>query len=1135
VVGPRWLSSWWVIGGFAVILLLVLGWKFVADPSLSAPTRDPAWYTWRANVIMDSSPVEVVTEWGPDGMFAGGYRVTVPIAGALLQRVAGTDTYSFSTFLMIGLPVLTGLALGAGLFRSRRDPLAMLITMLATAGLFLSTPYIGYLDNIMVLFLLALLLPFLHAARTSWGARVALFLIGVAAAYTHPTTCVVFGVVLMAVFGFHFLTSRFSLGKALNSDGPMLLSTGIGMIVGLAGWFIGIWGAAANIADAALPPPYTKAFFSNRLDEWVGTLQPAVTVPFVLIAIVSTIWLARRTRRPTDAYDMTAIWWLLAFAGVFTVFTSAVVPYYRFMNASAAPMALVGLGAFVAVRWFLRLPGKARIAGVLGALLVVGSLGWLLQDGLQNRWVSETNQWANQDVRSSLAAVHEVVVDAGDRPIVLVVNQNDRNDEFDTNTAYGWAKTYTNVFRTGIPGDREREQVTYLGTVENFFADGEYTDGASDGYDEASKAHAGELARRLEEFPEPPLVFLVGQYYQEGLCNSVGCPDDPAERSEFVQGLLDETIQGADGVEVGPDVYVLQGPGTYAPPPEVVEAARQAGEVEAARLQDHAGAAARPLHTLWVLFGLFLLVVLPGWLAAPFFELRDTPSRIALIPGMGVVLTLLSGIGILMVWRGPLTTPKSWAAVALACGIGAALRFAGDRIMRPFESVAGFFTKLFSQFSNRDFSVLMGTQFLVQAGQGVIQGAIAKSIAFGGKEGFDVQNVPSADYLLKVVLLLYVPYTLLSPFIGVFIDRFQRKRVVWWTNLIVAAVVAVVAAAVLLPLGEGTSEGHTSTTLLLILGLLVAQAAVRVILAVKSAAMPDVLSGKDLLQGNGLSQAGGALFQVVGIAFAIGAGAALPGWVIAVLGAGVLVIAAVVSKQMRHLEAVEHATSFLHEVSRVIKNIVAGIKEVISRPPAALGLSSFQMLRYQFWGFGLFIFGLYAKNLVAGGGEKADTLALILVGVGGLVGGGLGLVLAQKLKDRIPPIRLLLASMLLLGVGTIVFGGIVSVLGFALLLFVGSFSFFLGKISADTITQQSMPDDFRGRAFALFDIAYNLGFIIPAFILSAIWIEGDATRTRVILVVSGIVFLILTALVATWARRIRDQFAPQDDLVDAGG
>ena len=84
-----------------------------------------------------------------------------------------------------------------------------------------------------------------------------------------------------------------------------------------------------------------------------------------------------------------------------------------------------------------------------------------------------------------------------------------------------------------------------------------------------------------------------------------------------------------------------------------------------------------------------------------------------------------------------------------------------------------FFNRMFSTFSNADFAALMGVQFLVMAADGLIRGSIAKSIAFGGQEGFDITTVPSADYLLKVVLALYVPYTFLSPFIGVLIDRFS--------------------------------------------------------------------------------------------------------------------------------------------------------------------------------------------------------------------------------------------------------------------------------------------------------------------------------------------------------------------------
>jgi MFS family permease len=187
------------------------------------------------------------------------------------------------------------------------------------------------------------------------------------------------------------------------------------------------------------------------------------------------------------------------------------------------------------------------------------------------------------------------------------------------------------------------------------------------------------------------------------------------------------------------------------------------------------------------------------------------------------------------------------------------------------------------------------------------------------------------------------------------------------------------------------------------------------------------------------------------------------------------------------------------------------------------------MLRYQFWGFNAFTFGLYAKNLVQTG--DAEGLSLAISGAGGLLGAALGIVVAQKAKDKVPPARLLIVAMFVMGFGTLVGGALVSVAGFAVMLFTGFFAFFLGKVSADTVVQQAMPDDFRGRAFALFDIAYNLGFIVPAFILFLVWSDSEST-VRAILLVSGAVFLVLTALVAGWVRRLHDQLAPQDDLVE---
>ena len=100
------LGSWWVIVLVAALLLLALGWQFLLHPTITAPTRDPAWYTWRANVILQSNPGSIAGDWGPGNVFAGGYRVTVPLAGALLQRVAAISPYTFSAFLMVAVPVL---------------------------------------------------------------------------------------------------------------------------------------------------------------------------------------------------------------------------------------------------------------------------------------------------------------------------------------------------------------------------------------------------------------------------------------------------------------------------------------------------------------------------------------------------------------------------------------------------------------------------------------------------------------------------------------------------------------------------------------------------------------------------------------------------------------------------------------------------------------------------------------------------------------------------------------------------------------------------------------------------------------------------------------------------------------------
>ena len=82
---------------------------------------------------MEDDPGSVVGDWGPDGLFSGGYRVTVPLEGALLQRVAGIDTYSMAKLLMLGRAHPDGARAGG-----RRGPepegSGRLLTMLLATG-----------------------------------------------------------------------------------------------------------------------------------------------------------------------------------------------------------------------------------------------------------------------------------------------------------------------------------------------------------------------------------------------------------------------------------------------------------------------------------------------------------------------------------------------------------------------------------------------------------------------------------------------------------------------------------------------------------------------------------------------------------------------------------------------------------------------------------------------------------------------------------------------------------------------------------------------------------------------------------------------------------------------------------------
>ena len=160
-------------------------------------------------------------------------------------------------------------------------------------------------------------------------------------------------------------------------------------------------------------------------------------------------------------------------------------------------------------------------------------------------------------------------------------------------------------------------------------------------------------------------------------------------------------------------------------------------------MADHPGAFANLGHNLLVLVDASRsLLIVPGWLASGWFgRPHDDRPDAALIPGMSVVMLMLSGIGVLAVWRGSLTTAKGWAVALVAIGLGGALRCADAWLETPRKLRRVLQQALLAVLDAR-VRRAAGVQFLAQAGQGVVQGAIGKSIGFGGQKGFDIRTCP---------------------------------------------------------------------------------------------------------------------------------------------------------------------------------------------------------------------------------------------------------------------------------------------------------------------------------------------------------------------------------------------------------
>ena len=229
----------------------------------------------------------------------------------------------------------------------------------------------------------------------------------------------------------------------------------------------------------------------------------------------------------------------------------------------------------------------------------------------------------------------------------------------------------------------------------------------------------------------------------------------------------------------------------------------------------------------------------------------------------------------------------------------------------------------------------MGAQFAAQAGDGIVQAALAKLIAFGNQEGFDLEGARSPDELLRIALYLFVPYTIISPFLGVVIDRWDRRRLLVVANGLRAVVLIVVALAGLGTVPDAALFGAFLLTL----------ASTRVVLATKAAALPETLGDEKLVEANAVSQLGGAMFQLGGAGAAFIAAGAFEAEAIVLVGSVVYLAGALIAIGIKRVAAARSPLTIGQEIARVVSNIVAGVAEVAKTPKAGAAITTYFWLR----------------------------------------------------------------------------------------------------------------------------------------------------------------------------------------------
>jgi MFS family permease len=394
-----------------------------------------------------------------------------------------------------------------------------------------------------------------------------------------------------------------------------------------------------------------------------------------------------------------------------------------------------------------------------------------------------------------------------------------------------------------------------------------------------------------------------------------------------------------------------------------------------------------------------------------------------------------------------------------------------------------------------DFRRLFAIRLISQSGDGLFQAALVSSIVFNPEE----QNTILGFAIATLVVSL--PFSILGPFTGVFIDRWSRRKI-----LVVAPWLR--AAAVWLVMFE-----PTTAPVLFFGGALWVLSVNRFYLATAQAVVPRMVPTEDLLMANSMATVGGTVALLLGV-FVGGWMADLVGDALVIALAGVeWLVASLVATRIRSSLLPHHVPQapVRDELRRVAREFADGITRLAGTPRALAPITSITLDQV---GQGIVLvlsLFVFRDRFEEGVGSFSN-----LIGAGG-VGVLLGILTVGKLEERIPKERIvalafLAGGLVLIAVATYITGWSVLIASFAV-----GLTFAWKKIPVDTMVQEAIPDGYRGRVFAVYDVAYNLSRVAAAFLaIPLLNAFGEAGAVAIV----GVVFILWSPVLPRWIGRI---------------